>query len=274
MNCPVRLPHPRRAVEVDKAGHLRRLDHPLGWRVAARKDDKLPIQRAQHEPEYDAFADAFLAHAEDGFYNAHYDRPACLELLGDVAGKTILDAGCGPGLYAAELTARGARVVGFDLSPRMVQLCRERVPEGNFRVHALGDPIGWLADGAADLALCALALEHVADRVGALRELRRVINPAGALVLSVQHPVGNWLRHGGSYFETRMISETWNLGLQVTYWIMPMETICEEVHQAGFVIERLLEPRPTAEGAQREPARYEVLAREPSGFLALRLRPA
>jgi SAM-dependent methyltransferase len=231
-------------------------------------------QRIGPEPEYDAFADEFLAHAADGFYNAHYDRPACLGLLGEVAGKVVLDAGCGPGLYASELVARGARVIGFDLSPRMVRISQERVSAGDFRVHALGDPIDWLPGGAVDLVLCALAIEHVDDRMGALRELRRVLAPDGALVLSVQHPVGNWLRHGGSYFEQRHIRETWNAGWEVSYWIMPLETICEEIHQAGFVIERLLEPRPAPDSALLYPERYEQLTREPSGFMALRLRPA
>ncbi len=63
-------------------------------------------------PQYDVFADEFLDHAHDGFYNAHYDRPACLELLGEVAGRSVLDVACGPGLYAEELVARGARVSG------------------------------------------------------------------------------------------------------------------------------------------------------------------
>jgi predicted TPR repeat methyltransferase len=72
------------------------------------------------QPQYEAFADEFLEHARDGFANAHYDRPACLSLLGDVAGKRVLDAACGPGLYAAELVRRGAHVTGFDQSPRMV----------------------------------------------------------------------------------------------------------------------------------------------------------
>jgi SAM-dependent methyltransferase len=127
------------------------------------------------EPQYDIFADEFFDHAKDGFYNARYDRPACLALLGDVAGKRVLDAACGPGLYAEELVRRGARVIGFDHSPRMVEICRARVGQAEFRVHDLGDPIGWLPDGCVDLAVCALAIEYVDDRVAALSELRRVL---------------------------------------------------------------------------------------------------
>jgi ubiquinone/menaquinone biosynthesis C-methylase UbiE len=135
-------------------------------------------------PQYDDFADEFLDHARDGFYNAHYDRPACLGLLGDVAGQRVLDAACGPGLYARELLARGAQVTGFDSSRRMIEICREQAPDGEFRVHDLNEPLDWLPDACIDRALCALAIEYVDDRVGALRELRRVLRPDGALVLS------------------------------------------------------------------------------------------
>ncbi|HEX3493231.1 MAG TPA: class I SAM-dependent methyltransferase [Streptosporangiaceae bacterium] len=224
--------------------------------------------------DYETFADEFADHAENGFYNAGCDRPACLALLGDVAGRRVLDAACGPGLYAAELIRRGARVIGFDSSPRMVALARARASAGQFRVHDLGRPIGWLPAASVDLALCALAMEHVDERVAALRELRRVLRPDGALVLSQQHPVGNWLRHGGSYFDTRPITETWRKGWRVRYWLAPLETICEEIYQAGFLIERLTEPRPVPEAAALDPAGYERLSREPRGFLAFRLRPA
>jgi ubiquinone/menaquinone biosynthesis C-methylase UbiE len=141
-------------------------------------------------PQYEVFADEFLEHGRDGLYNAHYDRPACLDLLGDVTGRTVLDAACGPGLDASELVDRGATVIGFDQSPRMVELCRERVPQGTFRVHDLAEPIAWLPAESVDLVLLALALEHVDDRTGALRELRRVLRADGALVLSRMHPTG------------------------------------------------------------------------------------
>ncbi len=224
-------------------------------------------------PQYEIFADEYLDHAKDGFFNAHYDRPACLSLLGDVAGKRVLDAACGPGLYAAELIRRGADVTGFDQSPRMVEICRERAGQGEFRVHDLGDPISWLPDGSVDLVLCALAIEYVNDRVAALAEFRRVLRPGGALVLSRQHPTGDWLRHGGSYFDVRLIHETWSKGWQVHYWLAPLETTCEEIFQAGFLIERLLEPRPVPEAAALDPEDYERLVREPRGFIAFRLVP-
>lgn len=231
-------------------------------------------EQVGRQPQYDEFADEFLEHAQDGFYNAYYDRPACLALLGDVAGKRVSDAGCGPGLYAAELVRRGAQVVGFDQSPRMVEICAERVPQGEFHVHDLADPIGWLPDGSVDLALLALALEHIDDRVAALAELHRVLRPGGALVLSTMHPFGNWLRHDGSYFDARVIEETWRAGWQVRYWVAPLEQLCAEICQAGFMIERLTEPRPLDEAAGINPAWYERLTREPHGFIAFRLRPS
>lgn len=117
------------------------------------------------DPQYEAFADDFDRHAERGFFNGHYDRPACLSLLGDVAGKRVLDAACGPGLYAEELIRRGAEVVGFDHSPRMVEIARQRAGQGDFRVHDLADPLNWLPDGSVDLVLFALAIEYVDDRV-------------------------------------------------------------------------------------------------------------
>ena len=75
---------------------------------------------------YDAMDKAYADHAEDGLYNAHYDRPCVLELCGDVAGRRVVDMCCGPGLYMVELIARGATVIGFDASPPCCELARAR----------------------------------------------------------------------------------------------------------------------------------------------------
>ena len=53
----------------------------------------------------------------------------------------------------------------------------------------------------------------------------------------------------------------------------PLEQTCEELHEAGFLIERLLEPRPTEQAAAINHEKYERLNREPTGFLAIRAVP-
>lgn len=224
------------------------------------------------EPQYDSFADEFLEHAAEGLFNAHYDRPAVLRLLGDVAGRRVLDAACGPGLYAEELVRRGAQVAGFDQSPRMVELAASRVPAGEFRVHDLADPLDWLPDASVDVVLLALAYEYVDDRVAMLREFRRVLRPGGAVVLSMQHPTADWLRRGGSYFDRALVEETWSRGWHLRYWQQPLEHVCGEFAAAGFVVERLVEPRPEPAGRDVDPEHYEELQRTP-GFIGFRLLP-
>jgi hypothetical protein len=100
-----------------------------------------------------------------------------------------------------------------------------------------------------------------------------VLRPDGALVLSRQHPTGDWLRHGGNYFDARVIEETWSRGWRVRYWLAPLEQTCEELYAAGFLIERLHEPRPTAAAAEINLDDYDRLTREPTGFLAIRAVP-
>jgi SAM-dependent methyltransferase len=114
-----------------------------------------------------------------------------------------------------------------------------------------------------DLVLCALAIEYVHDRVAALREFRRVLRPGGALVLSRLHPTGDWLRHGGSYFDVRLIHETWKQDWQVRYWLAPLETTCEQIFQAGWVAPSRIEVQNGSR--DRTPCQSEKMARPDRG---------
>lgn len=223
-------------------------------------------------PSFDGFAEDYERHAADDAYNALYDRPAVLDLLGDVAGVRTLDAGCGPGLYAEELTARGAEVVGLDASPEMVRLARRRLGDlFDVRVHDLELPMSWLEDESFDAALMALVIHHIDDRVGALREVWRVLRPGGRFVVSTHHPTADWVRLGGSYFQQELIEEDWHdERWHVRYWRQPLQQTVDEFTQSGFVIDRLVEPRPHPEMSARYPEDHSKLMREP-GFIAFRL---
>ena len=222
---------------------------------------------------YDRMGQDFLRHAADSAYNAHYDRPAVLAALGPVSGLHVLDAGCGPGLYTTELLDRGGEVTAFDASPVMVELARAQVA-GRARVDraVLGEPLPY-PGGAFDLIVCALAIHYADDRGAAFAEFFRMLRPGGAAVVSTQHPVMDWLRKGGSYFEVTLETDVWHTSdgdESVRFWREPLSALCSAATYAGFVIETLAEPRPADTMRERYPDDYAKLNTEP-GFLVLRL---
>jgi SAM-dependent methyltransferase len=226
---------------------------------------------------YDRMGPSFRQHAADSAYNAHYDRPAVLAALGPVTGRRVLDAACGPGLYLRELLERGAEVTGFDASPVMVTLARQQTA-GRVRIDqaVLGKPLPY-PDDAFDLIVCALAIHYASDRAAAFAEFCRVLRPGGAAVVSTQHPVMDWLRKGGSYFQTTLETDIWHTpsGDQpVHFWREPLSALCTAATDAGFLIEKVIEPVPAETMRERYPEDYEKLSNEP-GFLILRLlKPA
>jgi ubiquinone/menaquinone biosynthesis C-methylase UbiE len=107
--------------------------------------------------------------------------------LGAQPGEQILDLGCGPGFYCAEVLEEvgdGGAVVGLDSSEAMLALARRRCAEhANVELHpadALSLPV---ADGRFDGAICVQVLEYVEDVPAALRELHRALRPGGRVVL-------------------------------------------------------------------------------------------
>lgn len=214
---------------------------------------------------YDEFAGEFAARAAVGAYNALYDRPAVLQVAGDVAGLRVLDLGCGPGLYAAELASRGATIVGIDESREMVRLAAERVPPpAQFRAHDLNQRIDWLEDESFDLAIMALVIHHLDNRRMVLSEAHRMLRPEGRLVVSTHHPTNDWDRLGGSYFDVERVSEIWQDKLGVEYWRQPLAATSDEFTAAGFLIEKIFEPRPSEELKERYPEDYDELLRLPA----------
>ena len=226
---------------------------------------------------YDAMGLGFQQHAADSAYNAHYDRPAVLAALGPVTGLQVLDAACGPGFYLRELLEAGAEVCAFDASPVMVNLARQATA-GRVRIDqaALGKPLPY-RDEAFDLIVCALAIHYASDRAAAFAEFCRVLRPGGAAVISTQHPVMDWLRKGGSYFQATLETDIWHTpsgDKPVRFWREPLSALSAAATEAGFLIEKVIEPVPAETMRDRYREDYEKLSREP-GFLILRLlKPA
>lgn len=100
--------------------------------------------------------------------------------------KTVVDVGCGLGLFARYLP-EDVRYVGVDLSETTLDRARRLANRDSVEFHATSFPRLALDEGLADVAVCLEVLEHVEDDAAAVRELARVIRPGGYLFVSVPH---------------------------------------------------------------------------------------
>ncbi len=198
---------------------------------------------------YDAFAERYDAENAGSLLNAHYERPAMLDLAGDVAGRRILDAGCGSGPLTAALREQGALVTGIDGSPAMIALARERLGDAvPLHVGDLAEPLPF-PDGAFDDVTASLVLHYLEDWDAPLAELRRVLRPGGRLIVSVNHPTVRLLSHPHEdYFATRRYSDDFEFDGEaavLTMWHRPLRAMTAAFTGAGFSIVAIEEPPPS-----------------------------
>ncbi len=119
---------------------------------------------------------------EPDLWNEHRARYAFAARR--VAGRRVLDAGCGAG-YGSALLAEGARaVVGLDVSREAVEYAREHYARGNLRFLQCSCSALPFGAGSFDLAIAFEVIEHLEDWSGFLLEVRRVLAPDGEFIVS------------------------------------------------------------------------------------------
>ncbi len=210
---------------------------------------------------WDGDADAYQA--EHGAFLGDVDfvwcpeglREADARLLGPVAGRRVLEIGCGAASAARWLVKEGAEVVAADLSAGMLRQARLAENRSGVRVplvqcDALALPF---ASGGFDVVCTAFgAVPFVDDSTGVMREVFRVLRPGGRWVFSVTHPM-RWIflddpGEGGlvalhSYFDRTPYVEYDESG--VATYVEHHRTLGDRIRElvaAGFVLTDLVEP--------------------------------
>ena len=117
----------------------------------------------------------FLERWHAPLYKSVFDR------VGVSRGTRLLDVGCGAGL-AAQLAAQfGAQVTGIDAAPAFIEIARERVPEGDFRVGDMEElPY---AEASFDVVTGFNSFQHAANPAAALKEAKRVARAGGRVAM-------------------------------------------------------------------------------------------
>jgi len=98
-------------------------------------------------------------------------------------GDAVLDLGCGEGAFTAALAEAGARPVGVDVAEAALERARELHPDLDFRRAGPGEPLP-LDDAAVDVVWASEVLAFVPDTARVLSEVRRVLRPEGALLVT------------------------------------------------------------------------------------------
>ena len=223
-------------------------------------------------------AGTYAAGVDTKPHTAYYERPASLSLLPDVRGKRVLDAGCGPGVYAEWLVTHGANVVAADVSAKMVQYAGQRLGDRAKVIRAdLSRPLNFLEDASFDIVLSTLALDYARDWYRTFKEFYRVLRKSGVLVLSICHPfAGMTLYDSGRYFDTELFSYRrvgFGAPINLPAYRHPLGAVINPLLKAGFSLEHILEPVPTRRFKKDLPQDYMELTRRP-GFMCVRAEKA
>ena len=87
---------------------------------------------------YDEFASQYadmMTAQEQGGVASDSNMARFLQVVGNVSGLTVLDAGCGEGYLSRILAQGGAQVIGFDISPRLIEIARAKDPDGAIKQY-------------------------------------------------------------------------------------------------------------------------------------------
>lgn len=175
-------------------------------------------------------------------------------LIGSVHGKRVLDLGCGTGRHCVQMARSGALVTALDGSPEMLAMARQKA-EGTlitFVEHDITRPLPF-GDASFDLVLSTLVIEHITDLRALFREMRRVISPYGALVVSDIHPVMRFRGTSAHYHDaTGVAVHPPSIARDVSDYVN--DAVAERL-----IVERMLERRVDADLVARAPRAQKYL---------------
>ncbi len=223
---------------------------------------------------YETFAKIYADSVDEKPIHVYYERPNTWSLLpASLANLEVLDVGCGSGWYAEKLITAAAKVTAIDLSPTMISLTKERL-KGNATVLQanIENPLDFFSDEKFDIIIAPLVIHYVWDWQALFKEFARVLKPQGLFIFSTHQPHSVFQQFKlNCYFEKQIIHDHWpSLNIDVKYYHHTLHDLVDSLYQAGFIIERLLEPLPT-EGLKENMAMYDAIAKQP-WFLFIRAK--
>lgn len=213
-----------------------------------------------------------IAAAYQARYQLHSDRlewgvwcpdESELGLLGDVQGKRCLVLGCGGGQDCIALARMGAAAItGIDLSDEQIAYARRLLAEYGVQarlIQGTAEDLSPVASESIDIAVSVQALSYVEHIESCFAETYRVLRAGGSFTFSVTHPLNSITSDEPPYtflepYFLHKVEWQWDFSeaaIIATFhqWLRPVSEWFQKLADAGFAIERILEPPPV----DREP---------------------
>lgn len=209
------------------------------------------------------------------------EKPIIDDLILDVAGKTILELGCGEGKYGKELLERGAHSYrGMDGSSNMIKQARLNLTGLNCSLEKIEIEKFDFPEEQYDLVVSRLVFHYLEDLKSAAEKIYKSLRLKGELVCSVEHPIitscydsygrgkrGNWIVD--HYFKSGKRINQW-IGKEVVKYHRTFEEYFRLFKTAGFQMEEIRESKPFSVNFDKV-EEYERRMRIPL-FLLFKLR--
>jgi len=223
------------------------------------------------------------------YYRDEMNNPAALKMIGDVSGKHVLDLSCGEGYNTRILANVGAKVIGVDFSEKMIDLARQLEKRQNLGIsYYVSDAadLKRFESKCFDVVTCLMALMDIKRYEDAISEVARVLKKNGRFVFSITHPcfefgntvrgepIAEWKYEEGTknaaekkavhleirrYFGITRCEVSWDMKrlvkpFRTTSFHRTLTDYFQALHKSGFVVTRLVEPKPTSKGVSKYPS--------------------
>ncbi len=221
----------------------------------------LTSHEARNRAAWNADADAYqqrhgkqLAESSGLAWGIAQISEAALQVLGDVAGKDILELGCGAAQWSIALARRDARPVGLDLSERQLQHARRLMAEAQVDfplVHGSAEAVP-LPDAAFDIVFCDHGAMTFADPYRTVPEAARLLRPGGLFAFSHHTPIETicWPLDADRVGD-RLVIDYFGMHVfhdgDTDYFQLPYGEWIRLFRENGFDVEDLIELRPPAD---------------------------
>ena len=218
----------------------------------------LTEHEARNRVAWDAFSDEYqakhgqqLASSGGLAWGTAQIPEAELQVLGDVAGKEILEFGCGAAQWSIALAQRGARPVGLDLSARQLEHARRLMAEAGVDfplVHGSAEAVP-LPDASFDIVFCDHGAMSFADPYRTVPEAARLLRAGGLFAFNHHSPIETicWPL-GAEKVGERLVLDYFGMHRfddgDDTFFQLPYGEWIRLFRANGLVVEDLIEPRP------------------------------